>query len=132
MFDAQDLRLGEYLDRWLTEIVQDTVRQRTWERYEQIARVHLKPTLGRVQLKALSPTHVRGLYREKLNARLASRIVQYIHTTLLKALNDAVTDGLIPRKSPRALRYPDRRRRKYIPYPPPNYGRSSTPLAATV
>lgn len=60
MFDAQDLRLREYLDRWLTEIVQDTVRQRTWERYEQIARVHLKPTLGRVRLKALSPHTCEG------------------------------------------------------------------------
>jgi integrase len=78
-------QLGEYLDRWLPDI-RDTVRQRTWERYEQIVRVHIKPALGRVKLKALSPTHARGLYREKLEGGSAPRTVQYIHTTLRKAL----------------------------------------------
>ena len=79
VFDARDLGLGEYLDAWLLNI-KDTVRQRTWERYEQIVRVHLKPALGRAQLKSLTPTHARSLYREKLDARLAPRTVQYIHT----------------------------------------------------
>jgi integrase len=80
-FDAGTLTVTEYLDRWLTDAVQDTVRQRTYERYEQIARVHIKPALGRLKLKSLTTTHVRGLYREKLNAGLAPRTVQYIHTT---------------------------------------------------
>ena len=66
-FEVGSLKLGEYVDRWLADI-RDTVRQRTWERYEQIARVHIKPALGRIKLKALTPTHVRGLYREKLDA----------------------------------------------------------------
>jgi len=92
LFDAQDLTLGGYLDRWLNDSVRDTVRQRTWERYEQIVRVHLKPTLGSAKLKTLSPTHVRSLYREKLDAGLAPRTVQYLHTTLHKALKDAVAD----------------------------------------
>lgn len=34
-FDAGTLTVTEYLDRWLTDAVQDTVRQRTYERYEQ-------------------------------------------------------------------------------------------------
>src|SRR5918995_5706455 len=46
VFDADNLRLGEYLGRWLADSVRDTVRQRTWERYEQIVRVHIKPALG--------------------------------------------------------------------------------------
>jgi integrase len=53
-FDAGNLTLGDYLDRWLNDSVRDTVRQRTWERYEQIARVHIKPALGRIKLKALT------------------------------------------------------------------------------
>src|ERR687893_269867 len=70
-FDAGGLTLGDYLDRWLNDSVRDTVRQRTWERYEQMVRVHIKPTLGRVKLKALTSTHARGLYREKLDSGLA-------------------------------------------------------------
>jgi len=38
-----------------------------------ITRLHLKPALGRVKLKALAPAHVRGLYREKLEAGSSAR-----------------------------------------------------------
>ena len=106
IFDAGTLTLGEYLDRWLVDSVRDTVRQRTWERYESIVRVHIKPALGRIKLKALTPVHVRGLYREKLDTKLAPRTVQYIHTTLHKALKDAVADGLIPRNVTEAIKAP--------------------------
>jgi integrase len=75
IFDAGTLTLGEYLDRWLVDSVRDTVRQRTWERHESIVRVHIKPALGRIKLKALTPVHVRGLYREKLDTKLAPRTV---------------------------------------------------------
>ena len=105
-FDADNLALNDYLDQWLDDSVRDTVRQRTWERYEQIVRIHIKPSLGRVKLKALTPVHIRGLYREKLDAGLASRTVQYIHTTLHKALKDAVADGLIPRNVTEAVKAP--------------------------
>jgi integrase len=58
--------LGEYLDGWL-EDTRGTVRQRTWEHYEQIVRVHIKPTLGRAKLKTLNPAQVRALYRARLD-----------------------------------------------------------------
>jgi integrase len=116
-FDAGNLKLGEYLDRWLPDI-RDTVTQRTWERYEQIVRVHIKPALGRVRLKALSPTHVRMLYREKLDAGLSRRTVQYIHTTLHKALKDAVSDGLIPRNLAEGIRPPRPMKKEITPLSP--------------
>ncbi len=75
--------------------------------------MHLIPTLGRVKLSALTPAHVRGLYREKLDAGLASRTVQYIHTTLHKALKDAVADGLVPKNVSDGLK-PSRSRRHEI------------------
>src|SRR5215207_1993885 len=107
VFDADNLKVGDYLARWLEDSVKDTVRQRKYERYEQIVRVHLKPALGCMKLKALTPTHVRGLfYREKLDSGLAPRTVNYIHTTLHKALKDAVADGLIPRNPSDAVKSP--------------------------
>jgi integrase len=106
VFDADNLTLGDYLDRWIHDSVRDTVRQRTWERYEQIVRVHLKPALGKVKLKNITPTHARALYRDKLDSGLTSRTVNYIHTTLSKALNDAVSDGLIPRNPTSGLKAP--------------------------
>jgi Phage integrase, N-terminal SAM-like domain len=79
VFDAGKLTVGEYLDRWLADSVQDTVRQRTYERYESIARVHIKPAIGRLKLKALTPAHARALYRQKLDSGLAPRSVNYMH-----------------------------------------------------
>jgi integrase len=68
VFDADNLKVGEYLERWLMDGVLDTVRPTTYERYEQIVRIHVRLALGGVKLKNLTPVHVRGLYREKLQA----------------------------------------------------------------
>ena len=95
VFEAGALTLGDYLDKWLPSI-KDTVRQRTWERYEQLVRVHIKPALGSKKLKDLTRAHVKALYSAKRD-RVSPRTVQYIHVTLHKALNDAMADGLVPR-----------------------------------
>jgi integrase len=99
IFDAGKIRVGEYLDRWLSDSVRGTVRASTFERHEGIIRTHLKPTLGGIKLKSLTPVHVRGLHREKLDAGLAPATVRKIHSTLHKALSQAVHDGLIPRNA---------------------------------
>jgi integrase len=75
------------------------VRQRTYERYESIVRLDIKPAFGRMKLKALTSNHVRGLYRQKLDSGLAPRTVNYIHVTLHKALSQAVSDGLVSRNA---------------------------------
>jgi hypothetical protein len=100
-FDAGTMTVGEYLARWLSHSVRDTVSQKTYERYESIVRVHLSPALGRIKLKALTPDHVRGLYREKLDSGLAPRSVLHIHRTLSKALKQATDDGLSRATPPR-------------------------------
>src|ERR671916_512402 len=99
VFDAGNLTVGEYLDRWLSDSVRGTVRPSTFERHEGIIRLHIKPSLGHVGLKKLAPVHVRGLHREKLDAGLATATVRKIHSTLHKALSQAVADGLIPRNA---------------------------------
>ena len=116
-FEAGSLRLREYLDRWLPDI-RGTVRQHTWERYEQIVRVHIEPTLGRVRLKDLTATHARRLYREKLDDGSSPRTVQYIYTTLRKALQDAVSDGLIPRNVADGIKAPKAKKKEINPLSP--------------
>ena len=106
VFDAGVTTVGEYLTRWLSHSVRDTVSQKTYERYESIVRVHLSPTLGGIRLKTLTPGHVRGLYRENLDARLAPRSVLHIHRTLSKALKQATDDGLIPRNVAASVKPP--------------------------
>jgi integrase len=57
IFDAGSLTLGDYLDLWLNDSVRNTVRDTTFERYEQIVRMHIKPVLGRSRLKQPTPPH---------------------------------------------------------------------------
>jgi len=112
IFDAPHLTLGEYLDKWLPNI-KDTLRQRSWERYEQLVRVHIKPALGRLKLQNLTRAHAKSLYREKLDSGSSPRTVNYIHVTLHKALKDAVADGLIPKNVADGLK-PSKPRKKEI------------------
>lgn len=114
-YDAGKLTVEEHLRRWLSDSVRDTVRQRTYERYESIVRVHLIPAIGRIKLKTLTPAHVRGLYRAKLDGGLAPRSVLHIHRTLSKALKQATDDGLIPCNAAGLVKPPRPRREEIRP-----------------
>ena len=109
-FDGGNLTLGGYLDRWLSDSVRGSVREGTAKRYEELSRLHIKPTLGGLKLTKLAPGHLRGLYREKLEVGLSARTVNYVHRTLFKALKQATADGLVPRnvaglvKAPRPIK----------------------------
>src|ERR671921_734717 len=92
IFDAKNLTVCEYLERWLEDSVKGSVKPVTFESYQRMMKVHIKPTLGRLKLKALTPPHLRRLYREKLDAGLSSRTLQYAHTILQRALKQAVND----------------------------------------
>jgi integrase len=61
IYDAGKITVGEYVERCIEDSMKDTVRRRAYERYEQVARVHIKPALGRIKLSALTPAHVRAL-----------------------------------------------------------------------
>jgi integrase len=115
VLDADDLKLGEYLGLWLADSVRDTVRATTYERYEQMVRLHIRSLLGNVQLKNLTSAHVRGLHRQKLDAGLSPRTVQYVHVTLHKALKQAIADALIHRNATEADKPPQVRREELRP-----------------
>ena len=71
-FDAEGITLSAYLTRWLSDSVQGSVAQSTYERYEQLSRVHIAPAIGKVELRKLTPAHLQGLYRAKLDEDLAA------------------------------------------------------------
>jgi integrase len=118
VFDAKNLKLGRYLERWLQDSVKGTVKQTTYEGYERLARVHLVPTVGDVKLRLLTPVHIRALYREKIASGLAATSVQRIHALLHKALKEAVNDGLIPRNVTDAVKAPRQQRKEMKTFTP--------------
>jgi integrase len=94
-FDGKIL-LKDHMSNWLENSVRASVSIRTYERREEITRLHIISSLGGTKLKDLSPNHVQCLYREKLNSGLSPRSVKHIHCTWNKALNEAVRWRVIP------------------------------------
>ena len=79
--------LGQFLIDWLENSQKQNVRARTYERYEEIVRLHIDPVLGRHRLQKLSAQHVQAFYTKKLNEGLSASTVGVFHTVLHKALD---------------------------------------------
>jgi integrase len=92
-----NLTVKGYLIAWLSDRVKGTVSRATYDAYRRDVHHHIIPELGRRKLKDLTPGDIRRLYRKKHEANLSNRTLSYIHTTLRKALKDAVQDGNLTR-----------------------------------
>jgi integrase len=108
--DADErVTVGAYLDRWLATL---SVRRKTARSYGQFVALHLKPALGRIRLTKLTPTHLRTLLAEKEQEGLSARTVTLMRDVLRIALNQAVTDGAVPRNVATLVKRPKPTRRQ--------------------
>jgi len=89
--------VGQFLTDWLENTHKQSVRPRTYERYEEAIRLHLLPVLGKYQLQKLSAQHVQAFYARKLKEGLSPSTVIYYHSVLHNALDTAVKWGLVSR-----------------------------------
>src|SRR5918994_3601100 len=106
VYDDENVTVGEYLDRWLKGTVYGSVRQSTYDRDTNLVNNHLKPALGRIKLKKLSPAHVQGFYRDRLDSGLSASTVHKMHAILHKALARAVVWHMVPRNVTEAVEPP--------------------------
>jgi hypothetical protein len=114
VFDAGSITVGGYLDRWLENSDRGSVRTSTYERHREIVGLHLRPALGYVKLSKLTPVHVQGLYRDKLDSGLSPATVQKLHTVPHKALAQALKWNMVPRNVADAVEARGRPRRRCI------------------
>lgn len=92
----------EYLTEWLETHALE-VKPKTLDGYRYMINSYVLPRLGGLQLQAVRPAHLTTLYRDLLETGgqhrtgLSKRTVDYVHSILRKALNDAViTEQLLP------------------------------------
>ena len=112
------LRVGDYLDWWLDEVIVDRVRPSTAISYGEKVRLHLKPHLGHVRLSKLSAADVHAFMRAKLAAGMTPRGVAYCRAVLRKALNDAMALGLVHRNVATLVEPPKAERVEVVPLGP--------------
>lgn len=93
--EPNSMKLGTWLDIWLKEYTKN-IKPATHSAYEQHVRVHIKPYLGQVKLKQLTPYMVQATYNELLEKRkLSPKSIKNIHGVLHRALSQAQKLGYI-------------------------------------
>src|SRR5215216_3853075 len=110
------LTIGAYLmEMWLPSMASQ-VRATTLGGYRHNVRAYIVPRLGDIPLQRLTTARVGAFYGElvasggKGGRPLSPKTVRYVHTTLRRALRDAVADGLVVRNVAAQARPPRVRR----------------------
>lgn len=95
--EANKETVADHLTFWLEHHAKPAVSPKTFERYGEIVRHHLSPTLGRHQLRALRADHVQEAWTKALasgrrdgKGGLSARTVVHMHRVLSEALDQAV------------------------------------------
>jgi integrase len=89
--------VGEFLARWLEDYARPRIKPRSYERFAEIIRLHIKPVVGNLRIERLSPADVQRLLNLKLREGFSSQTVVCICKLLRSALSQAVRWGLVPR-----------------------------------
>jgi integrase len=110
------LTVGAYLTEvWLRSMASQ-VRATTLGGYRHNVRAYIVPRLGDIPLQRLTTARVGAFYGElvvsggKGGRPLSPKTVRYVHTTLRRALRDAMADGLVVRNVAAQARPPRARR----------------------
>jgi integrase len=112
--DPERITVGEFLDRWLDEVIKPHRRARTYRSYADTIRLHLKPRLDHHQLTKLTAAHVQSMINSLATAS-GARTTQYARAVLQRALNRAVKWELVTRNVVLATDPPTSKPREITP-----------------
>lgn len=109
-------RLGEYLDYWLTSVVQSSKRPRTYDQYAWVTGRFLKPDLGSYRLDRLTVLVVqRWLDRKHAEGHSAHRI-RLLRSVLSAALTSAQRQDVVQRNVARLVELPRYEAKERLPW----------------
>ncbi len=109
------LTVERYLQEWLTQIVSARVRPNTLAGYRFHIERYLVPDLGSKRLARLGARDVRLYLDDLRRGGVGVRTIQYVHTTLRAALEDAVREELLEKNVARLVRPPREPRKEREP-----------------
>ncbi len=102
--EGGNVTLGDWLDAWLEQYAKPSIRPTTYDNYEMVIRLHIKPSLGHIKLEKLQPGDIQSFYNTKLekgNIRtkkgLSPRTIRIAHVILHEALEQALKEERINR-----------------------------------
>jgi integrase len=90
-FEASNMSLEDYMQKWIKEYAEIQVAYSTYKRYCELIDGYINKNLGKMELSKLKPLHVQEFYSRCINEYgLSSTTTKQIHAILNKALNQAV------------------------------------------
>ena len=127
--EPSKITLGEWLDRWLIDYMKLSLRPTAYQVYETNLRLHVKPHVGHITLKALQANDLQSLFNNLLkdgraakewdkdaNPGLSLETVYKIRTIVKSALKQAVDNDLILKNPATATKLPPMEKTEVIPF----------------
>lgn len=91
------LTVGAFLDRWLKVNVPGTVADSTLANYQDLVRLHLRPSLGATRLRKLTVADMDALWARKRDEGYKPNSIRLMRCVMRRALGQAEREGLVPR-----------------------------------
>lgn len=106
-FEPKKITLSQWLDIWLNEYAQPSVKPLTYAAYRTSINTHITPGIGHIKIALLNPTQVQSFYNDLIRKKeLSPKTVKNIHGILHKALAQAVKLRYIPNNATDACTVP--------------------------
>ncbi|MCF6095418.1 site-specific integrase [Thermovorax subterraneus] len=113
---SKDITFGEFLDEWVKQYCESRLAPRTLRRYTEIIRLYIKPKLGSIKMKDLSPFKLQQYYTWLMNEgdglALSPATVLYHHRIIHKALEQAIKWEITIRNPADAVEPPSVKRKE--------------------
>ncbi|WP_109488526.1 tyrosine-type recombinase/integrase [Occallatibacter savannae] len=100
------MTLNEYLDRWLHLAARPRLRAKSYADYAALLARYIRPSLGGHTLQDLKPLEIQATYQSMLDRKLSPRTIQYTHSVLHAALEQAVRWGQLAQNPANGLALP--------------------------
>ena len=119
MLVSDQMTTGEWLDTWLEHYAKPLMRATTYNNYETLIRLYIKPYVGEVRLNKLTTLQIQKLYNRLLtNGRfdrpeakdqpkgLSGKTVRNIHTVIHSACEKAIMERILAVNPTKGCRLP--------------------------
>ena len=116
---SDQMTTGEWLDTWLEHYAKPLMRATTYNNYETLIRLYIKPYVGEVRLNKLTTLQIQKLYNRLLtNGRfdrpeakdqpkgLSGKTVRNIHTVIHSACEKAIMERILAVNPTKGCRLP--------------------------
>ncbi len=93
--NAQNMTLNTFFETWVSEIKENTVKENTLSVYMEIYKIHIAPTLGKVQVSGINKLMVQRLLNSMSQNGLSANTLAKTKAILYSLFKEAMENRMI-------------------------------------